>query len=118
MNKLTQIIGALLILTGVIFYLVTMSSVTALIPAFFGLLIFLCGWIGARRPAWNRHAMHAAAALALIAILGSVMPAFSSLAAGTGLTAAVVEQLLTIILCLVLLVMAVRSFIAARRTAE
>ena len=118
MAKTAQTIGLLLILVGVGFYLATMTSFTALIPALFGLLIFLCGWIGTRRPSWNKHAMHLAAALALVAILGSAMPAYSGLASGSGLTLPVLEQLLTILLCLIFVVMAVRSFMSARQTAE
>ena len=106
--------GFLLIALGVIFYLATMSSWTALIPAVFGLAILICGFVGARRPSWNKHAMHAAVLLAILAIIGS-MRAFSALFAGEGLSAAVAEQLLTILICVVFVVMAVRSFITARR---
>lgn len=46
------------------------SSLTALIPAAFGLALLLLGLL-AKRPAATKHAMHAAAAIALLGFLGS-----------------------------------------------
>jgi hypothetical protein len=46
------------------------SSLTALIPAAFGLALFVLGLL-AKRPSATKHAMHAAAVIALVGVLGS-----------------------------------------------
>ncbi len=112
-------IGFLLVLLGAGGYLFSPSgSVTALIPAFLGALIALCGLVG-RRGNLRRHAMHAAAALGLLGFLGTlggVGGLFTLLAGGTvARPVAVVVQAVTALLCLVFVAFAVRSFIEARR---
>ncbi len=47
------------------------KAITALIPAFIGFLISLCGWI-ANQPQKRKHALHAASVLGL---LGFILPA-------------------------------------------
>lgn len=119
MPSLAIMIGAALLLLGIVGYVLTgMVSWTALIPAFFGLPIGLLG-LAALEPAWRKHAMHAAAALALLGLLGSVMgiPKVVSLLAGNEVErpGAAVSQAIMAALCLLFLVFAVRSFLAARR---
>ncbi len=46
------------------------SSVTALIPAAFGVVLLMLGLV-AKRPAATKHAMHAAATVALLGLLGT-----------------------------------------------
>ena len=49
MTRLTTIVGALLVLTGVVAFVVTStSSITALIPAFVGGLLLICAAISSR----------------------------------------------------------------------
>jgi hypothetical protein len=122
-SNLALSIGVLLIIIGVTAYLfATAASLTALIPAFLGVLFVITGVLGRSRPAWRRHAMHAAAAVALLGLLGSlggVTQLFTLLGGGTvARPVAVVAQSLTALLCLVFLVLAVRSFIQARRGRE
>jgi len=63
--------GAMLVaLGGGLFGLSPNSSPTALIPAGFGILLIICGWI-ARNEKARKHAMHVAAALCLV---GCIMP--------------------------------------------
>lgn len=108
--------GALLVLTGIGGY-AAFQSPTALIPVVFGVLLAACGLV-ARREHLRRHAMHAAAAVALLGFLPSVpgLLGIPDLLAGEAARpAAVVLRSLMAILCLGFLVVAVRSFVAARR---
>lgn len=91
-------------------------SLTALIPAAFGLVIAVLGLI-ARDPRMRKHAMHAAVVIALLGFLGSVrgLAQLGALFDGTAARpAAVVSQTIMAVLTLVYIVMAVRSFVQAR----
>jgi uncharacterized membrane protein len=119
MPRIAVLVGSLLIVLGVASYLLTgRASMTALIPAFFGLPILILGWL-ALRVTWRRHAMHAAAALGLLGLIGSLRGVPATLALLSGETVerptAVVAQSVMAVICLVFVVMAVRSFVAARR---
>lgn len=111
--------GVALIALGVIGYFATgMQSVTALIPAGFGIILLILGWVGLN-PARRKNAMHAAAALGVIGFLGTVpgvIKAFKWIA-GTSPArpAAVISQTIMAALMLVFVVLCVRSFIEARR---
>jgi hypothetical protein len=111
--------GTLLILLGVVGYVATgMVSVTALIPAAFGLLLALLGLL-ARQEALRKHAMHAAAALALVGFLATVSvfagPLPALLAGGdVARPAAVISRAVMAILMLVFLVLCIKSFRDAR----
>jgi len=117
MARNSMIAGATLIVVGVFMSFVSDSgSVTVLIPAFIGVVFVALGAVGQAKPDLNRHLMHAAAALAVLAILGSAGSAI-----GRGSTGwALVAQLSTIVVAGVFLVLAIRSFRAARlaRTVE
>ena len=119
MISISIICGVLLILIGLIGYVYGMSagaaSPTALIPAAFGLLIAILGAIAAAKPDLRKHLMHVAVLLGLI---GFLIPAIRLLMKIGQLTmsAAVVSQLAMALVCLVFVILAVRSFIAARRT--
>lgn len=110
--KTTIAIGLLLILQGVGFYVVTETkSLTALIPAFFGVPILLLGF-AALKESIRKHAMHGAVALAL---LGLLAPIGRIASAGLKLSAAGVSLVLMIVLCGGLLVLGIKSFVDARR---
>jgi fucose 4-O-acetylase-like acetyltransferase len=115
----TTVLGVVLVVIGVGGYVLTgAESITALIPAFIGLPVLVLGQL-ARRPAWRRHAIHAALALALLGLLGTLMnvaelPALLS-GASVERPAAVVSSTLTALSCAIYLVLGVRSFVAARR---
>jgi len=119
MTSISIICGVLLILIGLIGYVYGMSagaaSPTAFIPAAFGLLIAILGAIAAAKPDLRKHLMHVAVLLGLI---GFLIPAIRLLMKIGQLTmsAAVVSQLAMALVCLVFVILAVRSFIAARRT--
>ena len=116
MAKVTIGIGAALILLGVILYLMSEPKApTSLIPAYFGLPLVICGAV-ALKPEYRKHAMHAAA---VIGVLGFIMPLGRlipvMIQGRTPAPAALVGLLTMCVLCGVLVVLCVRSFIQARR---
>ena len=117
MPQITVVFGALLCLVGLGFYART-GAVTALIPAFIGLPMVVAGLL-ARREALRRHAMHAAALLGTLGLLGSLRGAVQlpALLSGEAVArpAAVAAQSITAALCLVFVGLCVRSFVEARR---
>lgn len=118
MTMLTLGIGGVLIATGLIAYLATAAaSVTALIPAFVGLLLLVAGLMARRNPAARRHSLHAAMAVALLGVLGSLMNVFQlgALLAGTAeRPGAVITSTIMFVLLTAYLIVGVRSFVAAR----
>ena len=117
MASTTIALGVLLVVLGLAGYFLTgMVSVTALIPAFFGLAIGLAGVI-ARDERKRKHAMHAAVLIALLGFLGSArgLLQLGRLFDGTAARpAAVVAQAIMAVLTLGYIVLAVRSFVSAR----
>lgn len=117
MARFTIIIGAILVVLGLGGYFGTgRASVTALIPAFAGGPILLAGVL-ALRDDLRKHAMHAAAALALLGFLaaaGRGVPKYFT-AGEDGPSTAVYVQLLMAAVCLALVIACGRSFINARR---
>lgn len=119
MRVLTVTIGTALVLLGVAGYVVSgAASVTALIPAFVGVLLLACGAL-AGTPARRRHAIHVAAAVSLLGFLGALPNAvrIGQVVAGTAARPlAVVSSAVMAVLLLLHLVASVRSFVQARRT--
>ncbi len=119
MSNTSLTFGLLLILIGLIGYGYGMmtghASPTALIPAAFGIVLAILGMVSRSNEALRKHLMHAAV---LIALLGFVMTAGRLLMKISDLTfgAAVVSQLSMALVCLIFVVLAVRSFIEARRS--
>ena len=110
--------GRLLLLVGIIGYAYGMSvgnaSVTAFIPAAFGILLMLFGHLAIRSEGARKHLMHAALVVALI---GFIVPAarLVSKMADLTMSAAVVSQLAMAVICLLFVILGIRSFAAARR---
>jgi hypothetical protein len=108
-------LGAALVVLGVIVTIASGSgSATSLIPAFIGVVFLVLGLVARAKDSLRPHLMHAAAALALIAILGSLGSAIGRGAEGWALFA----QLATIALCAAFLFVAVQSFRQARLARE
>lgn len=119
MPAVTIVYGLLLIALGIVFYVATgQASVTALIPAFFGVPVVLAGVVG-RRPQLLKHAMHAAAVLGFLGFLGGLPGLWRCLAimhGGTvGRPAAALEQGFMSVLSLAFVILCIQSFRAARR---
>lgn len=110
--------GVVLIVLGVAGYLGSGGvSVTALIPAIFGVVLAALGAL-ARNEAMRKHAMHGAVLVGLLGFLGSArgllqLPALMS-GGEVARPTAVAAQSVMAILMLLFVVLCVRSFIAAR----
>jgi len=119
MTKLSMILGIILIVLGTgSYFLSGMVSPTALIPAFFGILLWLLGFLGKNE---NRRKlmMHIAMVVALIGIIGSFAGIIKivSVLFGAELArpfAAWMQAIMSIIL-IYYLAMGIRSFIVARK---
>jgi uncharacterized membrane protein YoaK (UPF0700 family) len=116
---LTLVFGVAFILLGVGAYLGTgTQSVTALIPAFFGVVFVVLGVI-MRHTSRRKHAGHAAAVLAVLGLLGSArgVPDAIALAQGGEVERpqAAIAQTVMVVLCLAFVVLAIKSFVDARR---
>ena len=113
--------GAIPTTIGLVGYFATgQVSVTALIPAFLGVTAAVCGLL-ARNERFLKHAMHGAALLALIGLLGTLRSPLQlpALLDGTAeRPAAVLAQILTLLCSLVFVAVSLRSFIAARRLSQ
>lgn len=119
MASTTIAFGVVLIVLGLASYFLTgMVSFTALIPSVFGVVLALCGMI-ARDERKRKHAMHGAVLVALLGFAGSVpgLLRIGQYFDGTAARpAAVLAQSMMAVLMLIYLVMAIRSFAAARAT--
>jgi hypothetical protein len=113
--------GLALIAVGVVGYVASGgASVTALIPSFLGAPVVVLGAL-ALKERFLKHAMHGAAAVALLGALGSfrglVQAATWIAGSAPERPGATLAQALTALLSIVFLVLAVRSFVKARRSA-
>lgn len=112
--------GVLLIIIGAIGYGVAFShgnaSVTALIPAFFGIAIAGLGAASRAMEGMRKHLMHFAV---LIGLLGFIATAAMLLRRIGELSAtpAVLAQAAMCVVCLVFVALCVKSFIDVRRNA-
>ena len=117
MPSTTIALGVALIILGLAGYFLTgTASLTALLPAAFGLVIALSGLM-ARDERKRKHAMHAAVVVALLGFLGSIrgLVQIGGVFDGTAARpAAIVAQTIMAVLTLGYIVMAVRSFVKAR----
>jgi hypothetical protein len=119
MAQTTIIFGAMLIALGVLGYVGSgAASVTALIPAFFGAVLAVLGWVG-RHERYRKHVMHAAAAVGVVGFLGSARGLAGLMAVLSGgpveRPAAVVAQSVMAVLMAVFVGLCVKSFVDARR---
>lgn len=117
MTGTTRLVGIALALLGVVSYVATgRTSITALIPAFFGIVLVALAWVG-RNESARRHAMHAAMVVALIGIAGTAQRLVPGIAAGTIDFArpAVLAQIATVVLLAWYLGKGIKSFRDARR---
>ena len=106
------------LLLGIAGFILTGSThKTALIPCVFGVLFLIFGLL-ARKDNFRKHVMHAAVLIALLAFLGTArsLSHLPELLNGTAeKPAAIITQSLNAGLSLLYIILAVRSFIQARR---
>ncbi len=115
MPSTTRTLGLVLILLGLISYFGTgRVSMTALIPAFFGAVFVILALV-ARSETARKHAMHAAVALALMGLLGTLARVVPAVADGQLTRPAVLAQLVMSVLLIGYIALGVKSFKAARR---
>jgi H+/Cl- antiporter ClcA len=94
---------------------------TALIPAVLGLILAILGFLAKSKESLRKHLMHGAVLVGLLGFLATVssflkLPALFNGTAERPL--AVVSQFLTAIICLVFVLLCVKSFIDVRRSRE
>lgn len=119
MAQTTRFFGLALIALGLIGYLATDAiSMTALIPAFFGIVLTILGWI-ARNERYRKHAMHVAAGIGVVGFVGAApgLAGLLTLLSGGAVQrpAAAVSQSIMAVLMALFVGLCVRSFIEARR---
>lgn len=119
--RITIIYSILLIVLGLGGYFMSdAASITALIPAFFGVAILLAGLVGMKQQ-HKKLAMHIAATLGLLGFIGtaSALADFFSLISGEEVTRqmSVVVKSIMAVLSLAYVLTCVKSFIDARRSA-
>ena len=121
MAKLTIALGVLLILVAVLGFVYTGSShPTALIPGVVGLLFILFGVLAnSENPKKRMLWMHIAVTVALLMFLGTIKSDIDVIRLSHGAyfphPIAVEEKAVTSLLCLLYVLLCIRSFIAARR---
>ena len=112
------ICGMLLSLIGIMGYVYGVmngnASLTALIPFAFGSVLEALGFIAKSNEGLRKHLMHAAV---VVALLGFVMTAGRLLMKMSDLTLspAVISQMAMSAVCLLFVILAVSSFVSARR---
>jgi hypothetical protein len=115
MPATTRLIGIVLMIIGIASYWLTgRTSVTALIPAFFGVVFVILAYV-ARNEAARRHAMHVAVAVGLLGVLGTLGRAVPAIMNGQLTRPAVVAQIVTGLVLGYYVFLGVQSFRAARR---
>ena len=120
MKNLTFLCSALLIITGIIGYFAweaigaSKQSITALIPAFVGVPMLIGGLIALKK---NMLGMHIAVTFSLLGALAGLGRLVPGLIKGTVNFSEAGPKLVLVmtVICLFFTVLAVRSFIAARR---
>ncbi len=117
MARNSILVGVILVALGVVATIASDSqSVTSYIPSFIGIVFIVLGAVATAKPDLSHHMMHGAAAVALLAILGSLGSLIGRGAGGWAL----ISQLVTVVVAGGFLVLAIQSFKAARaaRTAS
>jgi uncharacterized membrane protein len=94
------------------------SKVTALIPGCFGIALILCGLISLGSPEMRKHAMHIAAMVSLLGIVGALFRPLTSGKAWDFDAAPLRAQLMMAVLSAIFLFLCVRSFIQARKARQ
>lgn len=101
-SRNTIIIGALLMLVGILGRVMSgTTSITALIPLFFGLPIAILGWFS-QFPERSKVMRIAVSILAALGVFGS-NSAVTDILAGSDLSAGLLSRSVMLVLCIILL---------------
>jgi len=119
MAKFSMVFGIILIILGLISYFgISSESVTALIPAFLGVIVLILGFL-ALNEKYLKHSMHAIAVLMLLGFAGTVSGLIKFIRMISGEVferpSAITVQAIMAVICLIFLIFAIKSFIDARR---
>jgi len=118
MPFITIVCGVILILIGIAGYAYGMmdgnASLTALIPALFGLVLAALGAAARAKENLRKHLMHAAVTVGLIGLLITAGRLVMNLSRIT-LNAATVAQIAMCLVCLIFVILCIKSFVDARR---
>ena len=119
MAKVSIVFGLILIILGLVSYFgISSESITALIPAFLGVPILILGFLSLKEK-YLKHSMHASAVLMLLGFGGTVsgLIKFFRMLGGEIFErpSAITIQAIMAVICLMFLVLAIKSFIDARR---
>ncbi len=110
--------GILLILIGIIGYVFSLidgnTSWTALIPAAFGLVLDILGIAAKQMESLRKHLMHAAVVVGLLGFLASAGRILMKIS-DIKVSLAVFSQVAMAVICLVFVLLCVKSFISARK---
>ena len=121
MPSTTIVSGILLILIGIAGYAFSLidgnTSLTALIPSAFGVVLVILGIAATYSEGMRKHLMHAAM---VIGLLGFLIPTFRLISQinDIKISLAVLSQALMAIVCLFYVILGVQSFVNARRNRE
>jgi hypothetical protein len=125
MAKVTILLGVILIALGLYGYFVLTGdekSITALIPAFFGLPLLVLGVL-ALKDAMRKVAMHIAVVIGVLGFVGTLrglvkLPTLLTSADDLERPAAIAAQSIMGLLCLAFVLLCVASFVHARRSSQ
>ena len=119
MSNNTLIFSILYIALGLAaFFLTGAVHKTALIPAYFGMVLLILGLLG-QKENLRKHVMHAALLVVLLALLGTARSLLRLPSAFDGTAErpfAIYAQAATAVLSISFLALGIRSFIQARRS--
>ena len=119
MPKITLIFSALYIALGLAaFFLTGAIHKTALIPAYFGIVLLVLGLFG-QKENLRKHVMHAALLVVMLALFGTARSLLKLPSAFDGTAErpfAIYAQAATAVLSIAFLALGIRSFIQARRS--
>jgi len=119
MPKITLIFSTLYIALGLAaFFLTGAVHKTALIPAYFGIVLLVLGLLG-QKENLRKHVMHVALLVALLALFGTARSLLKLPSAFDGTAErpfAIYAQAATAVLSIAFLALGIRSFIQARRS--
>jgi hypothetical protein len=113
--------GRILVLIGILGYawgyFNPPLSYTSLIPAGFGVALMLFGHLSLMQESMRKHLMHVAVIIGLLGFLAALGGLFRK-GIPAGISAGIVSEIAMAAVCLVFVVLCVRSFIAVRRQRE